>query len=83
MTGLGKAQLTPPDAPVIFEQSVGLSHDISLLLSGFNGVAYFLSSLVPIWLIDRVGRVSGIRALTEAHFLRRIHRTVSLGQVHR
>ncbi|KAG7527767.1 hypothetical protein FFLO_06609 [Filobasidium floriforme] len=44
------------DAPVIFEQSVGLSRDISLLLSGFNGVAYFLSSLIPIWLIDRFGR---------------------------
>ncbi|WWC70481.1 uncharacterized protein I206_104432 [Kwoniella pini CBS 10737] len=43
-------------APVIFEQSVGLSHDISLLLSGFNGIAYFLSSLIPIWIIDRVGR---------------------------
>ncbi|GAW14675.1 hypothetical protein ANO14919_040780 [Xylariales sp. No.14919] len=43
-------------APVIFEQSVGLSHDLSLLLSGFNGVAYFFSSLVPIWIIDRLGR---------------------------
>jgi len=43
-------------APVIFEQSVGLSHDFSLLLSGFNGIAYFLSSLIPIWLIDRIGR---------------------------
>ena len=46
------------DAPVIFEQSVGLSHSVSLLLSGFNGIAYFLSSLIPIWLIDRIGRVS-------------------------
>ncbi|KAI1756894.1 hexose carrier protein [Xylaria castorea] len=43
-------------APVIFEQSVGLSHDLSLLLAGFNGVAYFFSSLVPIWIIDRLGR---------------------------
>jgi hypothetical protein len=40
-------------APVIFEESVGLSHSLSLLLSGFNGVAYFLSSLIPIWIIDR------------------------------
>lgn len=45
------------DAPVIFEQSVGLSRDISLLMSGFNGIAYFLSSLIPIWTIDRIGRV--------------------------
>lgn len=43
-------------APVIFEQSVGLSRDISLLLSGFNGIAYFLSSLIPIWVVDRFGR---------------------------
>ncbi|KAG4423181.1 hypothetical protein IFR04_003679 [Cadophora malorum] len=43
-------------APVIFETSVGLSHSLSLLISGFNGVAYFLSSLIPIWLIDRLGR---------------------------
>jgi len=49
------------DAPVIFEQSIGLSREISLLLAGANGVAYFLSSLIPIWLIDRVGRVSRIR----------------------
>ncbi|KAL2142357.1 hypothetical protein VTI28DRAFT_1249 [Corynascus sepedonium] len=42
-------------APVIFEQSVGMSHDLALLLSGFNGVAYF-SSLIPIWTIDRLGR---------------------------
>ncbi|RYP25579.1 hypothetical protein DL768_011456 [Monosporascus sp. mg162] len=43
-------------APVIFEQSVGISHDLALLLAGFNGVAYFLSSLIPIWIIDRLGR---------------------------
>lgn len=33
-----------------------MSHNLSLLLSGANGVAYFLSSLIPIWLLDRVGR---------------------------
>lgn len=43
-------------APVIFEQSVGLSSNLSLLLAGFNGVAYFFSSLVPIWILDRLGR---------------------------
>ena len=43
-------------APVIFEQSVGLSSNLSLLLAGFNGVAYFFSSLVPIWVLDRLGR---------------------------
>ncbi|CAK7235884.1 hypothetical protein SCUCBS95973_009419 [Sporothrix curviconia] len=43
-------------APVIFQDSVGISHNLSLLLAGFNGVAYFISSLIPIWIIDRVGR---------------------------
>jgi len=43
-------------APVIFQQSVGLAHNISLLLAGFNGIAYFFSSLPPIWILDRLGR---------------------------
>ncbi|KAM0201814.1 hypothetical protein ACHAPI_001867 [Fusarium lateritium] len=43
-------------APVIFQESVGISHNLSLLLAGFNGVAYFFSSLIPIWIIDRLGR---------------------------
>ncbi|KAL2169511.1 hypothetical protein VTG60DRAFT_5980 [Thermothelomyces hinnuleus] len=43
-------------APVIFEESVDMSHNLALLLSGFNGVAYFFSSLIPIWTIDRLGR---------------------------
>lgn len=33
-----------------------MSHNLSLLLAGFNGIAYFLSSMVPIWIIDRLGR---------------------------
>ncbi|KAJ8114863.1 hypothetical protein OPT61_g3349 [Boeremia exigua] len=43
-------------APVIFQQSVGIARDLSLLLAGFNGIAYFLSSLIPIWIIERLGR---------------------------
>jgi hypothetical protein len=30
-------------AAVIFEQSVGMSHDTALLMSSLNGCAYFLS----------------------------------------
>lgn len=33
-----------------------MTKNMSLLLAGFNGIAYFLSSLVPIWVIDRLGR---------------------------
>lgn len=31
-----------------------MSHNTALLLAGFNGVAYFVSALVPIWTIDRL-----------------------------
>ena len=27
-----------------------------MLLAGFNGIAYLLSSLIPIWCLDRLGR---------------------------
>ncbi|KAG7907566.1 hypothetical protein KL906_003647 [Ogataea polymorpha] len=39
-----------------FEESVGMDHNLALLMSGFNGIAYFFSSLLPIWLLDRFGR---------------------------
>lgn len=38
---------------VIFESSVGIDHNTALLVAGFNGVAYFFSAMVPIWVIDR------------------------------
>jgi hypothetical protein len=38
---------------VIFEQSVGMTHNLALLVAGFNGVAYFFSTFVPVWAIDR------------------------------
>lgn len=38
---------------VIFESSVGMDHNTALLVAGFNGVAYFISAMVPIWVIDR------------------------------
>lgn len=43
-------------APVIFEISVGIPHKTAMLLAGFNGIAYLLSSLIPIWCLDRLGR---------------------------
>lgn len=33
-----------------------MSRNLALLLSGFSGIAYFFSSLIPIWTIDRLGR---------------------------
>ncbi|AEO63159.1 uncharacterized protein THITE_2038523 [Thermothielavioides terrestris NRRL 8126] len=43
-------------APVIFQNTLGMSRDTSLLVSGFNGLEYWLATLIPIPLIDRVGR---------------------------
>lgn len=40
----------------LFETSVGLSHNLSLLLSGFNGLWYMASALIPPYIIGRVGK---------------------------
>ncbi|EIW72337.1 hypothetical protein TREMEDRAFT_21790, partial [Tremella mesenterica DSM 1558] len=43
-------------APVLFQNTIGLNRDTSLLVSGFNGLEYWLATFIPIPLIDRVGR---------------------------
>ncbi|TPX12387.1 uncharacterized protein E0L32_006799 [Thyridium curvatum] len=40
----------------LFETSVGLSHNLSLLLSGFNGLWYMASAVIPPFIIHRVGK---------------------------
>ncbi|KAJ5309953.1 uncharacterized protein N7443_002414 [Penicillium atrosanguineum] len=40
----------------LFETSVGLSHNLSLLLSGFNGLWYLISALIPFVIINRLGK---------------------------
>lgn len=30
-----------------------MSRNLALLVAGFNGVAYFFSTFVPVWAIDR------------------------------
>lgn len=40
----------------LFETSVGLSHNLSLLLSGFNGLRYLVSALIPFFLLNRIGK---------------------------
>lgn len=36
--------------------SIGLSNNLSRLLSGFNGLEYFAASLIPIFAIEKLGR---------------------------
>ncbi|KAK3066035.1 hypothetical protein LTR53_017764 [Teratosphaeriaceae sp. CCFEE 6253] len=43
-------------APYIFEVSVGISHTTSALLSGILTICFWLSSLIPIFCIERIGR---------------------------
>lgn len=40
----------------LFETSVGLSHNLSLLLSGFNGLWYMASAIIPPYIIGRIGK---------------------------
>ncbi|KAH8800222.1 general substrate transporter [Xylogone sp. PMI_703] len=43
-------------APFIFIKSVGFSEHLSSLMSGFLSLFYYLSTLIPIFIIDRTGR---------------------------
>lgn len=43
-------------ATVIFEDTLGLSRNMALLLSGFNELEYWLATFIPIPLVDRLGR---------------------------
>ncbi|KAJ5092772.1 hypothetical protein N7456_008633 [Penicillium angulare] len=40
----------------LFETSVGLSHNLSLLLSGFNGLWYLVSAIIPFFVMNRIGK---------------------------
>lgn len=40
----------------LFETSVGLSHNLSLLLSGFNGLWYLISAFIPFLIMNRIGK---------------------------
>jgi MFS family permease len=42
--------------PVIFQNTLGMSRNLSLLIAGFNGLEYWLATFIPIPLIDRIGR---------------------------
>lgn len=41
---------------MIFQNTLGFSRNTALLITGLNGIEYWLSTFIPIWLVDRVGR---------------------------
>jgi sugar porter (SP) family MFS transporter len=43
-------------APIIFEQSIGMSRSVSQLVAGFNSLEYMLATILPIFYIEKVGR---------------------------
>ncbi|KAF7590090.1 hypothetical protein BBP40_003292 [Aspergillus hancockii] len=56
LLGMGGQMMQQLSGVNLITYSVGMSHNLALLLAGFNGVAYFLSTFIPIWTIDRLGR---------------------------
>lgn len=43
-------------APIIFEDSIGMSRSVSQLVAGFNSLEYMLATIPPIFYIEKVGR---------------------------
>ncbi|KAL0579235.1 hypothetical protein V5O48_002797 [Marasmius crinis-equi] len=43
-------------APVVYEQTMGLSRNLSLILGGCTAITYMLASFIPLWTVDRFGR---------------------------
>ncbi|OOQ86547.1 putative sugar transporter [Penicillium brasilianum] len=43
-------------APIIFQNSIGMSRGMSQLVAGFNSLEYMLATIPPIFYIEKVGR---------------------------
>ncbi|KAF8464512.1 general substrate transporter [Gautieria morchelliformis] len=43
-------------APLLFQNTMGLSRQLSLILGGASAVTFLVGSMIPIWTIDRYGR---------------------------
>ncbi|PSS37449.1 hypothetical protein PHLCEN_2v656 [Hermanssonia centrifuga] len=43
-------------APIVYQDTMGLSRDLSLILGGATACTYMVASLIPLWTIDRFGR---------------------------
>ena len=45
-------------APVVYENAMHLSRNLSLILGGCTSLTYLVASFIPIWTVDRFGRRS-------------------------
>ncbi|CDO71066.1 hypothetical protein BN946_scf184844.g70 [Trametes cinnabarina] len=43
-------------APVVYQNTMGLTRNLSLILGGFTSVTYMIASFIPLWTVDRFGR---------------------------
>lgn len=43
-------------APVVYQNAMGLSRNLSLILGGCTSLAYLVGSIVPLWSMDAFGR---------------------------
>ncbi|EIN05725.1 general substrate transporter [Punctularia strigosozonata HHB-11173 SS5] len=43
-------------APVVYQNTMGLSRNLSLLLGGATSCTYLVASFIPLWTVDRYGR---------------------------
>ncbi|KAL0952866.1 hypothetical protein HGRIS_007086 [Hohenbuehelia grisea] len=43
-------------APVVYQNTMGLSRDLSLILGGCTAITYMVASFIPLWTVDRFGR---------------------------
>ncbi|CAE6429046.1 hypothetical protein ACGC1H_000955 [Rhizoctonia solani] len=43
-------------APVVYQNTMGLSRDLSLILGGCTAITYLIASFIPLWTVDRFGR---------------------------
>ncbi|KAL2354297.1 general substrate transporter [Cryomyces antarcticus] len=43
-------------APVVYQNAMGLSRNMSLILGGCTSMTYLAASFIPLWTVDRYGR---------------------------
>ncbi|KIJ64328.1 hypothetical protein HYDPIDRAFT_175665 [Hydnomerulius pinastri MD-312] len=49
-------QFTGYLAPVVYQNTMGLSRNLSLILGGCTAVTFMFASFIPLWTVDRYGR---------------------------
>ncbi|KAA1477575.1 general substrate transporter [Dentipellis sp. KUC8613] len=43
-------------APILYQNTMGLSRNLSLILGGATAITFMLASFLPLWTVDRFGR---------------------------